>query len=295
MLLDILGAANRLLPTTRTRSDKEPFTAERKPDMDVLSRADLCFVVDTTGSMSPFLEAAKRHLMDAMTTLQAAANVDLHVGLVEYRDHPPQERSFVTRVSDLRGDFSAMQKVIEKLAAQGGGDSPEAVFDGVYDACVRIAWRPHSCRFALLVGDAPPHGAKAHEGSGSPCPCGYTVHTVTAAAEAHGVTVHALSMGRDQQTVTAFTAMARGTGGECVVANQGDAVIKAMTDVLTREFGSLTFDRDVLDAVLAAGELDTAAIAAHLGSARGPVAASLTRLGKRGFLETVMPPLPAAS
>lgn len=288
MLMDILSAAGRLLPTGRSRSD-----GERKSDMDALNRADLCFVVDTTGSMSPFLVAAKRHLMEAMTTLQTAANVDLHVGLVEYRDHPPQEKSFVTRVNDLRGDFPAMQKVIEKLQAVGGGDAPEAVFDGVYDACARLVWRPHSCRFVLLVGDAPPHGAKAHEGTGNPCACGYTVHTVTAAAEAQNVTIHALSMGRDQQTVGAFTAMARGTGGECVVANQADAVLKAMTDVLTREFGNLPFDRQVLDTVRALGELDTAAVAERLGTPRGPVAASLTRLGKRGFLDALTPALTA--
>jgi hypothetical protein len=96
-------------------------------------------------------------------------------------------------------------------------------------------------------------------------------------------------MGRDNQTIGAFTDLARGTGGQCVVADRADAVITAMTDVLAREFGNLPFDREVLTAAQEIGDTDTARLAERLGSPRGPVAASLTRLGKRGFLEAFLP------
>ncbi len=58
---------------------------------NALNHVDLCFVVDTTGSMGSFIQAAKQQLLDTMRLLSADSNIDLQVGLVEYRDHPPPE------------------------------------------------------------------------------------------------------------------------------------------------------------------------------------------------------------
>ena len=131
---------------------------EDKNIVKSLNDVDLCFVVDTTGSMGSFIQAAQRQLLDTIKQLSTYSNIDLQVGLVEYRDHPPQDTSFVTRIYPLTANLQEMQKCINKLKADGGGDAPEAVYSGVWDACEKIKWRPHSCRFILLVGDAPPHG-----------------------------------------------------------------------------------------------------------------------------------------
>jgi hypothetical protein len=255
-----------------------------RSEFDLLNRVDLCFVVDTTGSMSPFLEAARRHLLDAIETLRADARLDLAVGLVEYRDHPPQDSTFVTRVRALESELDRVRRVVANLQPQGGGDAPEAVFDGVHDACIKVAWRAYSRRFALLVGDAPPHGVRAHDGVGSPCRCGLTQHAVTAAAEQQGVTVHALPLTAGA-TRDAFLALAEGTGGECADVQRPERVIATMAGVLARDFSALSFDREVLTVARAHAEPETARIAESLGVARGPVAASLARLGKRGLLD----------
>nr|CAA9259120.1 hypothetical protein AVDCRST_MAG63-2327 [uncultured Armatimonadetes bacterium] len=274
-------------------------------DNDALNRVDLCFVVDTTGSMGMFIKAAQRHLLDAMDALRAGHDIDLRVGLTEYRDHPPQERSFVTRFHAPKPDLQAMQKAINALKAEGGGDAPEAVFDGVHAACGEMPWREHSRRFVLLVGDAPPHGARAHErreeapeaepagGRGRRsraadlCPCGLTVHDVTAAAESRNVTVHALCMVADAATVGAFTAIAGGTGGACAPAQSADKIVGTMGAVLEREFSSLPFDRETLRVARGIGEPDTERVAEALGCPRVQAAASLARLGKRGFLDAL--------
>jgi hypothetical protein len=256
-------------------------------EINVLNRVDLCFVVDTTGSMGSFIGEAKRHLVAALETLRTDANLDLHTGLVEYRDHPPQEKSFVTRIHPLTGDPKAMQKVIAGLKPDGGGDMPEAVYDGLQDTSTKMTWRPHSLRLALLVGDAPPHGMKAHEGEkgGKPCLCGLTLHSVTASAEGAGVTVMAVAMSAHAATVEAFTAIARGTGGECMVSQKAGTIIETMNKMLAKEFGNLPFDAQTLEAARAAGTADTQQIADTLHTPRGVVAASLARLGKRGLLE----------
>src|SRR4051794_19759306 len=116
---------------------------------DALNQVDLCFVIDTTGSMGPFLAEAKRQLLATLRQLRAEAGVDLRVGLVEYRDHPPEERTFAARGYELTADLDRMQKVINGLKADGGGDAPEAVYDGIERACAWLQWRAHSSRFLL--------------------------------------------------------------------------------------------------------------------------------------------------
>ena len=86
--------------------------------------------------MSPFLGAARSALLDTIETLGAKSGVDIRVGLVEYRDHPPQESSFVTRHYPLTDDLDRMRKAVNKLRADGGGDAPEAVYDGVQEAAL---------------------------------------------------------------------------------------------------------------------------------------------------------------
>ena len=280
---------------------KNPFVnAPENPvdtagQIDALNRVDLGFVVDTTGSMGPFVQTAKQHLLDTIATLRDRGNLDLQVGLVEYRDHPPQERSFVTRIHPLTSDGKAMQKVINGLRADGGGDYPEAVYDGVRDACDRLKWRPRSYRFALLVGDAPPHGCQSRNRRDSArtaepsCTCGLTLREVTAAAERQRVVVNALCMQTDAITLAAFTAIAAATGGQCTVARKAGEVLAAMTAMLESEFSQLAFDRQVLARLqpLQANSLDAEnldAIGTALGQPRLQIAKAIARLGKRGFL-----------
>lgn len=262
-----------------------------------LNQVDLCFVVDTTGSMGAFIQAAKQHLLQAIATLQGQDNFDLHMGLVEYRDHPPQDTSFVTRSYPLTADFGKMQKTINGLKADGGGDAPEAVYDGVRDACIGMAWRQYSYRIILLVGDAPPHGYSGlNRGRNRPhaaptntplptCHCGLTAQAVTATAEAHRILTHAICMTADPTTVGAFTELVAGTGGRCVTTGQAQDVVDTLVGVLHQEFRNLGFDRQVLETLEQLGELDVAAVADVLNYPRIQVAAAIARLGQRGFLD----------
>ena len=275
---------------------------------DGLNHVDLCFVVDTTGSMSPFIGAARGALLETVSALGAKAGVDLRVGLVEYRDHPPQERSFVTRHHALTADLGKMEKVIRGLRADGGGDAPEAVYDGVSEAALLTEWRAHSCRFLLLVGDAPPHGYVARTAAGdgcgrgaarrrgaaraargadgaAACLCGLDASQTTAAAEEARVTVHALPMQNDEATVGAFTEIARATGGMCAPAAGAEQVVSRIGEMLDAEFGELSFDREVLEAARKLRSPEAGEIAGLLGRTRLQAARSLARLGRRGFLQ----------
>ena len=266
-----------------------------------LNHVDLCFVIDTTGSMGSFIQEAKQQLLNTIGILSADSNIDLQVGLVQYRDHPPQDDSFITRFYPLTPHLQQMQKRINKLAPQGGGDGPEAVYRGVYDACTQMKWRPHSCRFILLVGDAPPHGFAAWLRTAAPgkkgrrgnsgdawpqgCPSGLNVESVTAVAENWQVTVHGLCMSTSQLALEAFRAIATGTGGQCAWVTEAQDVISKMVAILGEEFRDLEFDGEVLAAAQTLQNLDSGEIAESMRCPRLQVAGAIARLGKRGFLD----------
>ncbi len=264
---------------------------------DELNQIDVCFVVDTTGSMSPFLSAARGALMDAMAQLGRQNDADLRVGLVEFRDHPPQEHTFVTRHYTLTAELPTIEKAIEKLEASGGGDYPEAVFDGVQEAAILTPWRNHSSRFIMLVGDAPPHGFEANASgrkrrevspeiphSSTPplphCLCGLTLAQTTAAAEDNRSIVHALPMANAVDTIAAFTAIAQGTGGICAEATDAQVVVERIKTMIVNELQHIPLDRSVLSA----GTFDTAILSDKLGITRRQAAISLARLGRRKLL-----------
>jgi hypothetical protein len=96
------------------------------------------------------------------------------------------------------------------------------------------------------------------------------------------VTLYALGLTR--AVTESFGKLSRYTGGEFFAADQGDAVMAQLKEILAREFGNLDFDRQVL----AAWNDDSGAtlddLAERLESSRPAVSAAISRLGSRGLL-----------
>lgn len=249
-----------------------------------IGHLDLAFVVDTTGSMGAFIKSAQQQMIDLLRSLSAASpvGVRLRAGIVEYRDHPPQDTSFVTRLHAFRSDLDEVQKAIDSLKANGGGDSPEAVYDGVLDAVSKLEWRPHGHRIAILVGDARPHGyAKGGDSFPDGCPCGATIASVTRSCEKERITLHALALTND--ALPAFREMAQMSGGQ-VFASGSNQAIEEIRKVLSDEFGSLELDGKILEFLGKRPEALIDEIASALGTGRASVARGLSRLGRRSLL-----------
>jgi hypothetical protein len=125
------------------------------------TKLDVAFVVDTTGSMKDDIEAVKNSLFEIVDhTTRRTENLEIRFGVVSYRDHPPQDRSYVTRVFDFTEKIKRVHKLISSLKPSEGGDTPEAVADGLFDARTKLSWERNAYKVLLLVGDAPPHGRK---------------------------------------------------------------------------------------------------------------------------------------
>jgi hypothetical protein len=87
-----------------------------------------------------------------------------------------------------------MQGYVDTMAADGGGDGPEAVADGLHDI-LNLTWRPNSTKVCVLIADAPPHGL-GEDGDGFPngCPHGHDPLKICRQLETLGVVVYAVGV-----------------------------------------------------------------------------------------------------
>src|SRR5690606_37419911 len=89
------------------------------------ARVEAVFVLDTTGSMSGLIAAAKAQIWSIARTLaQAQQATEVAIGLVAFRDGGD---GYVTQVVDLSTDRDTMYAKLLDFAAAGGGDGPESV------------------------------------------------------------------------------------------------------------------------------------------------------------------------
>jgi len=128
-----------------------PGPAAAKPVVEV------AFVLDTTGSMGPLIEGAKRKIWSIATAIvDANPDAEIRMGLVAYRDIGDD---YVTKKFDLTTDIQDLYANLLELRARGGGDWPESVNEALHVAVTQLPWTQGSdiCRIMFLVGDAPPH------------------------------------------------------------------------------------------------------------------------------------------
>ena len=81
---------------------------------------EVAFVLDTTGSMGPLIEGAKRKIWAIATSIfDANPNADIRMGLVAYRDIGDD---YVTKRFDLTTDIQDLHGKASNEAVTGAGD-----------------------------------------------------------------------------------------------------------------------------------------------------------------------------
>ena len=82
---------------------------------------DLAFLMDCTSSMQSYINNAKENIIKISDEIIRSEKCRLRIALVEYRDHPPEDRTFVTKVNNFTDDIGVAKKFISNASAQGGG------------------------------------------------------------------------------------------------------------------------------------------------------------------------------
>jgi Mg-chelatase subunit ChlD len=128
-----------------------PAMSHERPKIEVV------FVIDTTGSMSGLIEAAKEKIWSIANTMASSNDApEIKIGLVAFRDRGD---AYITQMTDLSSDLDSMYATLLDFQASGGGDGPESVNKALYDAVNGISWSQDSGTYKtiFLIGDAPPH------------------------------------------------------------------------------------------------------------------------------------------
>ncbi|CAF3778566.1 unnamed protein product [Rotaria sp. Silwood1] len=168
---------------------EQPELAEH--DASIL---DLAFAMDCTGSMASYIESAKNNIRAIVEEIVRSEKSDIRLALVEYRDHPPQDRTFVTRVHNFTNSVNEMESWLNECRADGGGDAPEAVADALHEV-LNLSWRSEATRICILISDAPPHGLDPTVDSfPNGCPAGYDPLRLARDMGEHRITLYAVGV-----------------------------------------------------------------------------------------------------
>lgn len=210
------NANNQL--TINSPANAQPLSAvaatiTARPQIEVV------FVLDTTSSMSGFIDAAKEKIWSIATTMASAQpSPEIKIGLVAFRDRGD---AYVTQVTDLSTDLDSVYAKLMDYKAQGGGDGPESVNKALFDAVNNISWKEDkdTYKVVFLVGDAAPH--MDYQGE-------VQYPETLRIASAKGIRVNTIQSGDDRATTKAWQHIAGLNQGDFFnVATNGSAVAVA--------------------------------------------------------------------
>jgi len=197
-------------------------------------KIEVVFVLDTTGSMSGLIDAAKEKIWSIASTMASAQNSpDIKMGLVAYRDRGD---AYVTNNVALSSDLDSMYAQLMDFKADGGGDTPESVNQGLNDAVNKMTWSQdqQTYKVVFLVGDAPAHMDYQDD---------MKYPEIIALAKKNGIIINTIQAGQDSQTTRNWQQIANlGAGDYFQVDQAGNAV--AIASPFDRKMAELSAKLD---------------------------------------------------
>lgn len=127
------------------------YDIDNKESIITSGKADVVFVVDTTGSMKSAVTNVKNNINTFVKSLQEN-KVDVRLGLIEYRDIYA-DGAGSTKSYNWYTDVNSFKNTIGTLGTSGGGDIPESVVDALYCA-QKMTYRHGVNKYIILISDA---------------------------------------------------------------------------------------------------------------------------------------------
>jgi Mg-chelatase subunit ChlD len=122
---------------------------------------DILFLLDTTGSMDDELARLQQTIDSIAQRIDTfTPRPSIRFGLVAYRD---EAEEYVTRKHKFTSDVETFRTLLNGFSAEGGGDVPEALNEGLHESVQRMEWRESAIRLIFLVSDAGPHVGESEQ------------------------------------------------------------------------------------------------------------------------------------
>lgn len=190
---------------------------------------DLIFVIDLTGSMGDDIEEVQEQASDIVEYI--SDNIpSWRIAIVGYRDFGEpvmfEDYAFSSNREDILDN-------INDLSVYGGGDWPEAVYEGLMRAIMTEEigdWRDGVHKKIILMGDAPPH--EKEDGSDYI----YDIDDVAEAAyNVDPANIYSIVIGDDADAARSFEMLAEKTSGKFLTAAEAEdvplAIMEALEDI----------------------------------------------------------------
>ncbi len=215
-----------------------------------LGQLDLVFVVDNTGSMGPYIEQTKSKILEIIRTIKKEELCHrLRIGLVAYRDHPPEENTWVTQKYELTSDTQKIEENVKEMLAHGGGDGPEAV-SAAMNIANRMEFLRDAAKVVVLVADAPPHGVETGDRWLHGTPDGSDWKKESEIAYEKGIVYHMVGCYPEiagyQKAVQTFQKIAKDTEGIFFPLTKAEELVSLITGVATEEIDKIAIQAEIL-------------------------------------------------
>ena len=216
-----------------------------------IGQLDLVFVVDNTGSMGPYIANVKSKILEIIRTIKKEEMVHrLRVGLVSYRDHPPEETTYVTQKYELTPDTSKIEGYVMQMAASGGGDGPEAVSTAL-QVMNKMEFLNESAKIAVLIGDAPPHGVENGDRWPKGTPDGAKWAVESKRAFDKGIVIHTVGcfpeIASYQKGIETYEKIAAESMGRFIPLEKAELLVNIITGLAVEEIDKLTIQKSILE------------------------------------------------
>ena len=121
-----------------------------------IGKADIVFVVDTTGSMSGAIHNVQSNINTFAEKMSNEYNIDINYSIIEYRDIEEDGADSTIVHSNLSSRWftnaNTFKLEVASLNVDGGGDDPETPIDAL-ELARTSNWRNGSSKFVVLVTD----------------------------------------------------------------------------------------------------------------------------------------------
>jgi PEP-CTERM motif len=195
LALPVSASADSLSPSTFTDTIGVGGTADISKTgvisagTPTTAKADVLFIVDTTGSMGPAIAQVDAALASTVSALSAFGTIATGAG--EYKDEASGGDAFNYQLDQaITTNSTLTQNAINAFTAEGGGDDPEQGLYALNTATTDPAtgWEAGAQKIEVIVGDAPSHDASHPIAAGD-----VTVAGVAGTLSSNGVTLIALN------------------------------------------------------------------------------------------------------
>jgi hypothetical protein len=204
------------------------------------SSLDVVFMIDTTGSMDPYIEEVRRNIIRILeNVLEYSPKV--RMGCIAYKDHGDEgeDEYYLTKLLPLTFD---RKEIIDFMRSPGlhigeGGGGPEAVECAMHEA-VAFSWGKAAPKAIILIGDKPPHGVMDGQKF---CTKMRDYREEVKALKIKGIKIYPILCNNISETEGNFRWMANETGGAFFYLTEISDLSDLLIGICLKETGKLPY------------------------------------------------------